>query len=59
MHDPYTPRILASLTFVLLNLTFKTWYAQAPARIADTVEEVFAAFEQVTARRPTARRSAR
>jgi AcrR family transcriptional regulator len=60
-HNPYTARILASLTFVLLNLTFKTWYAHSPARVADTVDEVFAAFEHLTLQGPgrTRSRSAR
>lgn len=45
----HTPEILASLTFVLLNRTFKIWYDEAPEEIAETVDEIFAVLVRLTA----------
>jgi len=44
---PHSPRLLASVTLMLLEETFRTWYAK-PTDVGGIVDEVVAAFRGLT-----------
>jgi AcrR family transcriptional regulator len=43
----YTPRMLASLTLLMLNLTFRAWFKRETESIEDAVDQMFATLSQV------------
>ncbi len=52
----YTPRILASLTLLTLNLTFRIWFEQEPEDVRETVDGVFLTLSKILC--PSSRRPA-
>jgi hypothetical protein len=43
----YTPAVLASLTLLVLDLTFRAWYEREAERPEDTVDEIFSTLRDV------------